>query len=386
MRKYINNKLVNIVDIELFEKGFEGLTLDKKAFNDIVYTVDNEVVNRYIQEYNTIMSSLPFPLYPIESNCKYAFVADYMMHKLDELKADNIIIDKSILIKIDDRALRLVGKSWAIESLAEDFKTKGLDLQEYTNEVEYTQLKWCINRLKSGESIKDYYTEFMKDFVDACGNNPAIINWELQNILTFGEIPEKVEISRNNIVCPSKNYAYMIDIFCTGKKKSNDSVLEIVAGSSNPKMTQKNKLVKVYDFAVYGKMLESTGYVDDADSKKEVVGNKLEKKQLDGMGAVFDTIVGLGINSGTVEKIEYHGILEDGYIFYEINNKLYCCSAETFGETELIAANIELYSYEKGKLYMLNTVQLESGVYRDKIYCYDVKDRKAKLCKTSFRI
>lgn len=382
MKKKVNGKVVDISNISLFEKGFEGLALDRKASSNVKDTLDGEsdIVKMCVDTYNTMINSLPFPLFAIESNCKYAFIANYMLHQIRDLKKEDILLDKTSLLVILDRnkALRLVGKTWAIEKRKSDEKSESLNLDDYKNEIEYEELKWCYDKYMNGEKLGEYYKTFMKDFILACNNNPMVLNWELNNILQFGYVPEEIEIDKNRIVNVVNNYEYFLDVFCSGKAKSDDKILEIHVGSGNNyKTTAKNRLVKVYDFEVYGKLRgSSTG-------ERE---NKIEKKQFDGMGSVFNEIVRAGVSDDTVENVVYHGIMDGDTILFEIGGRLYQCSASKFTRTsDLIASRVSIYSYESGRLYMKNSVKLPSGVYKDCIYAYDTATKKARLCKTSFR-
>ena len=42
MKKKVNGKVVDIKNISLFEKGFEGLALDRKASSNVKDTLDGE--------------------------------------------------------------------------------------------------------------------------------------------------------------------------------------------------------------------------------------------------------------------------------------------------------------------------------------------------------
>lgn len=382
MKKLINGKVVNIENIELFEKGFEGLVLNKKASSDVKDTLstENELVEKCVEAYNEIINSLPFPLYSIESNVKYVFIAKYILDKVKELNERDIRVNECVFIRIGDKKLlKLVYKTWAIE------KDKGqlekaikIDLDKFKNDLGYKEMNWCYNKLLSGEGLEKYYEEFMSNVVAACNNDSMVLNWELKNILNFGYTPNEIVIDKNRIICPSKKYDYFLDVFCTGKQKSKDSVLEIVIGGSN-KVRQKQKLVKVYDFEVYGKMTGGS-YIERTSE------NRIEKKQLDGMASVFEEIVSHGIDKDTVEKVEYTGIMEDDLIMFEIGKRAYMCKANEYSNVELIASNVSIYAYESGKLYLKNSIKLPSGVVKDSIYSYDIETKRARICKITFRL
>ena len=70
MRKKVNGRVVDISNIEIFEKAFEGLALGRLVSSSVADTItgDSELVNKCIESYETIYKSMPFPLYCIEEN------------------------------------------------------------------------------------------------------------------------------------------------------------------------------------------------------------------------------------------------------------------------------------------------------------------------------
>lgn len=382
MKKLVNGNVIDISNIKLFELGFEGLVLNQKASSDVKTPMESNsnAVKRYINAYNKVINGLPFPLYAIESDCKYAIIANYMLNKIPELDSKKVHINKCIIIELDDsQQLKLMYKTWAIEKKNEKFDGfASLDLNKYSKCTEYKELKWCYDKMVADQSIGSYYKEFMKEFIEACGGNPMVLNWELKNILNFGYVPDEMKIDKNRIIYPSKGYEYFLDIFCTGKKPSKDSILEIDL-TENGKVTQKHKSIKVYDFEIYGKRLSTDSIMKETD-------NKLEKKKFDGMANVFETIISLGISNDMVENIEYRGIMDEDVIIFEANNKIYGCDPNKYGNTDIIASNVSIYGYEDGRVYLKNSIILESGVHKDSIYAYDTKTNKARLCKIRFKL
>lgn len=382
MRKMVNGKVVDIKNIELFEKGFEGIILNKTVSSSVKDTLnsESELVKSCVEAYNTVINSLPFPLFAIESNCKYALIADYILSKVPELTERDIYVDNGIVINIDrDTVLRLVFKTWAIEK-RQNKQTVKFSSDIYKDESEYVEMKWCIDKMIAGQPIRSYYTEFMGDFIKACNEKSMVLNWELNHILDFGYVPDELEIEDNRIINIDTDYEYFVDIFCTGKVKSDDTVLEYVSRpGGNSKFTYKNKLVKAYDFDVYGKQLKGGHLYKDEN-------NKLEKKQLTCMAYVFNEVLHYGISDDNIDRVKYHGIIVGDELIFEVDGRLYrCSSVEYTGSPELIASKIQLYGYENGKVYIKNTQRLESGVYKDNIFAYDLGTKKARLCKTSFR-
>lgn len=385
MRKLVNGQVVNVDNIELFEKGFEGLVLNKKASSSIKDTArsDNVFINDCIEYYNKFMGSLPFPLFAIESNCKYAFIANYIKDNVLGLDINDIYVDNCINIRLEDdnKTLKLVYKTWAIESIREKSDTAmSIDLAQFEDETEYKDFKWCYDHIKSGEGTSKYYMTFMRDFIVAC-QQEMMLKWELNNILKFGYFPDELKLSDNRILDKDKGYEYLIDVYCTGRKKSNDSVLEIVIGDTT-KVEQKQKMYKVYDFDTYRKKLTDSANPDNTDNKN----NKLEKIDKESMCAIFKYILTTGVEEEAIKSVKYRGFIVNGKMIFEIDNKVYMCGSESLTKTSLIASNSSIYAYENGKLYIKNEKKLPSGVIKSNIYSYDFSNGAGRLCNTRFYI
>lgn len=88
MKKMVNGQTVDIGDIRLFELAFEGLALNKLAVSNISITIDKETdtIKNCIELYNRFYRSLPFPLYSIENNTKYAAIAEYIKYNIEKIK------------------------------------------------------------------------------------------------------------------------------------------------------------------------------------------------------------------------------------------------------------------------------------------------------------
>lgn len=382
MKKLVNGKAVEIDNIDIFKKSFEGIILDKKASSAIKDTIENssDLVKKCIKAYSKFNDQLPFPLFSIETDVKYAIIANYILSEVPELTKDNISINNCIYIRVEaKKVLKLMYHTWAIESETDQFlENSGLDLDKYETELGYKEFKWGLEKVKKGEELKDFYEVFMPKFLKACNNEDFILKWELNHILDFGKVPKEIEIEENRIINLETNYQYFLDVFSKEERKSKDSVMQIVIKNGRSKVNNINKLVKVYDFDVYGKAI-GTGILD---KKME---NKIEKRQVDGMASLFETILIFGIDTNNVENIKYRGIIDNDMIIFEIDKNIYECKFSTYTRANLIANNVSIYSYEYPRIYMKKSKRLESGVFEDTIFAYNILEKKARLCKITFR-
>ena len=119
MKKLVNGKVINIDNIELFELAAEGLALQNTAVSitadGIEGNINSPLVRRYIKQYDIFFKSMPYPLYAIEADIKYAtlgnFIKAFSKEKID------MWVDKGLHIKLDKETgmtLRIVNNTWSI--------------------------------------------------------------------------------------------------------------------------------------------------------------------------------------------------------------------------------------------------------------------------------
>lgn len=382
MKKLVNGKVVDITNIDLFKKAFEGIVLDKKASSEVKDTIENssELVKNCVKAYSGFSDSLPFPLFSIETDMKYVAIALYILDKVDGLNKEDVAIDNCIYIRIEsNKILKLMYHTWAIEAEKNQFdNSRGIDLEAYKEDLGYKEFIWSLERMREGVKLDTFYAEYMASFLKACNNEDFILRWELNHILDFGKVPEEIQIEENRLISLAKNYNYFLDVYSKEERKTKDSIMQITIKNGRSQVSNVNKLVKVYDFDVYGKSIDS-GVLD---RKTE---NKIEKRQVDGMASLFETILIFGIDTNTVESVKYRGIIDNDSIIFEIDHNIYECKFSLYSSATLIANNVSIYSFGYPKLYMKKSKRLKSGIYEDTIFAYDLTEKKARLCKIKYR-
>lgn len=373
MKKKVNGKVVDI-DIELFEKAFEGLALGNSSASSITDKAsrNSDTVNRYIEEYENIYKCLPFPLYGIESDLKYAVIGNVMKNR-QSIKESSIWVDNSLNIRVDEKnVLKFVGTTWSMTSV-DGGNHRGLSIEEYENEVGYKEYKWVMENLINNKGLSEYYKKFMSKFIEACNNEPIVLKWELSKILSFGYVPSKMDMKSNRILDISNDSEYMIDIFSTGKKKTGESdyVINLYGDVS---FTQKPKYRKTYNYEVFEKTL-------DADT--ETMG-KFKKSDKEGFAGLFETLVGKGIVKEDVGNIPYEGIVVGNKIIYKVDGNIYICGFEKYSKPLEIGKNVDIYSVEGDLVYLVKNSKCESGVNKESIYTLNPKDMQIKLCRIQY--
>ncbi len=378
MKKKVNGKVVDINNMELFEKAFEGLALGRLVASSVADTVaeNSDLINRCIQSYEAMYKSMPFPLYCVEENIKYSAMAMFIKDNADVL--EDMWIDNALYIRVsEDRALKFVGNTWGIVSVQKQYEDN-TDIDIYSEDVGYAEYKWVLTKMMKGESLKDYYIKFMRDFVEACNREPMVLKWELGRMLDFGPVPEKLNLKENRLLNMDTGSEFFLDIFLTGKRKTGESEYVFSIGGTNGGLRKQSKFIKTFDFEVYEKKAQPEDIMESTHIAR------LQKSNLDGAAALFETLAGKGSVQDGIENVPYTGIIIDNTIIYQVGGQIYKCTANKYSKAVEVAKNVELYGYENGFVYIIKKSLCSSGIHKDAIYAYNVRDNSIRLCKIQF--
>ena len=125
MKKLVNGKIINIDNIELFELAAEGLalqnTVTSATADGIDANINSPLVRKYIKQYDLFFKYMPYPLYAIESDIKYATLGNFIK-SLSKEKI-HIWVDRGLHIKLDEESgmtLKIVNNTWSIVYVNEE--------------------------------------------------------------------------------------------------------------------------------------------------------------------------------------------------------------------------------------------------------------------------
>ncbi len=379
MKKLVNNKVVDITNIELFEKAFESMTSKKYTYSNVKDTIEDKDVTEFtaecIKAYNTMHRSLPFPLYAVEDDIKYATMGTYIKDVVDEpVKA---WVDDGLYIKIEeDKAIKFIGSTWAIVTVNQ-IQEDNINIEEFRTSLGYNEFKWVLVQMMNRSSLKGFYEIFMKSFVEACNRDIMIMKWELARVLDIGMVPKKLEIPDNSIINLDRQSKLFMDIFSTGKKKTKSNQYVIRLGENNTEVEKRSKNFTIYDFELYEKNI-------DEDDFSSISVGKLKKLELEGVLSLFESIVGKGTIRDNIDSIRYKGIISENKLIYLVDGSLYISNANKYSKAKEIARNVDLYSFEKGMIYFSKRSLCDSGVTKEIIYSYKIDDGSIRICKIQF--
>lgn len=378
MRKLVNGKVIEIDNIELFELAAEGLALQNTAIsstNDgIEANINSPLVRKYIKQYDVFFKAMPYPLYAIEADIKYATLGNFIKSLSKEYVA--MWVDNGLNIKLDKETgmtLHIVNNTWSI-IYSKDTRTDNTSMELFKNSVGYNEYNWLLRKIVNKETTANFYVEFMPEFVKACNGQPMIIKWELENILTFGNIPNRIEFLPNKIINPEADEEYTLDIYCTGTVETDEKIPSFNLSADNCNGKMRYKTIKTYGFDAYAKPL--------SDGAK--TSGKFEKCKVTGLHNLFMQLCAIK-TSNELNKFPYfEGIISDNALVFVIDKRLYLVKSNRIMEPKDIAHGVELYSVEKGKIYFIKSKKINDKISKDSLYSYTIQSGALRLCKTVF--
>lgn len=380
MRKLVNGRIVDIQNIELFELAAEGIAKNSTLTNIIPnesLKIDFTLAEKCIEVYKRFYSSLPFPLYGIDSDLKYCCAGLYIKRCTG---IDNTMwTDNGLYITIDEDkllALGFINNSWGIVSV-DCIKACNLNIQDYKGAVGFSDFIWVLGALSNNQSTSGYYREFMAKFVEACNNQPMVLKWELSNILVFGNIPERIELKSDKIVDLDGKSEYSLDIFVAGIRETGEKQY-VWNLSSEDDMELRSKTVKVYGYDLYMKPTE----FDSGDIKPG--DDKLKRASLIGMNSLFCSLCSIKQVTGTDDFDHYKGLISDNNLVYSIRNRVFVAKTRKYVEPKEIARGVEIYSCKQNIVYLCKPKIVTPGVRKEVIYSYSLADESLRLCKIQF--
>lgn len=384
MRKLVNGKVVDVKNIELFELAAEGLALSNTTMSSteegLKLSDESKQIQTYIMQYDIFFKSLPYPLYAIESPIKYVTIGCF----IKALAKDHVRmwVDNGLNILIDtetEMTLNVVNNTWAVKYVTEP-REDNVDMTLYKESIGYKEFSWILSKVLHREQV-NFYEYFMKDFVEACNNDDMVMAWELENVLNFASVPNKMALCDNKIVDLVNKCEYAIDIYATKTVDIEDEKTTTwnLTNMNRISSITKPKQMKVYGFDVYTKSLSSEAF------KFKDMNEKLTKTDLAGMQSLFLTLTGMKSSQELSSFPVYRGIIVNGYMAYIVDKSLFITKANRIGEAEEIARNIEFYGADRGMIFFTRTKRVNDRVVKECLYSCSVADKNIKLCKIQYK-
>lgn len=378
MKKLVNGKVVNVDNIALFELAAEGLALQNTAIsstNDgIEGNIDSPLVRKYIKQYDVFFKSMPYPLYAIEADIKYATLGNFI--KFFSKTPIHMWVNEALYIMLDSNTgmtLKIINNTWSIvyeKQCDEDNTSMGL----YKDSIGYKEYSWILSKITHKETTADFYTEFMPEFVKACNNQPIILKWELENMLTFSSIPNKIEFKQNKVVDIDAHMEYTLDIFCTGYVDTDEKIQTWNLTGEGKIGHTRYKQIKTYGYDAYQK---ST--IDGANKS-----SKLEKCKVTGLNNLFMQLCGIKSATEASSFPNFEGVISGTNLVFTIEKRLFIAKSNRLSESKAIANGVELYSIEGRKAFFVKSKRINDKISKDSLYSYNITDESIRLCKTLY--
>ena len=377
MKKLVNGKVININNIELFELAAEDLARQNTAVSvtsdGIEANMNSPLIHKYIKQYDIFFKYMPYPMYAIENDIKYATLGNF----IKSLAKEKVImwVDNGLHIKLDEQSgmtLKIVNNTWSIIYSKEN-KEDNTSMELFKESVGYNEYSWLLKRIINKENTAKFYTEFMPDFVAACNNQSIVLKWELENILTFGLIPNKMEFRQNKIINIDSEEEYSLDIFCTGTVETDEKIKtwSLANGMDDG---FRYKTAKTYSFDAYAKPLVAGSHNND----------KIQKCSIKGLHNLF-TQLNIIKNDNDMTKFPvFEGAICGSNMVFTIDKTLYIAKSNRISNPVDVAHNAELYTLDKNKVYFVRSKKIDDKINKESLYSYNITDGVARLCKVIF--
>lgn len=385
MKKLVNGKVIDIQNIKLFEMAAEGTakrsTTVSNTSDGIPNNMNSSVIQSIIKCYDIFFKAMPYPLYAIEDDIKYATLANFIKAVVNSNL--NYWVNEGLYIQVDKNTrmtLHIVNNTWSI------VYTKCMDdntsMELFKNKIGYNDYSWLLSKILKRENFNNYsyYETFMPDFLSACNYNDVVIKWELDNILTFGNIPKKIELVDNKIIDITKNCEYTLDTYVTGKIESDEKITtwDLTRDDKITSLTS-GKMIKTYGYDVYTKSLSSDAY------RNAKTSDKLSKTSLPGMQSLFLIITGVKNAHDKKNFPVYQGFISDTNLIFSVDRSLYISKANIVTEAKEIARGIDIYGIDRNNIYFVKDKKISDNIIKESLYSYNLSDNSIKICSIKFK-
>ena len=384
MNKLVNGTIIEISNINLFEKASEDLVIDRGVKSAIPMSNINltkeeaEIMSSCIDAYKRFYMSMPYPLYGLDCNTKYCAASIYISKNVE--KAPRMFVDNALFIELDKETntfLEFVNFYWGIVKDVE-YKDNTLDISKYNSDVGFKDIVWAIAHMVSGSGTSGYYSEFMPDFIEACNKQVMVLKWELSNILSFHDIPQKLVLPNNKIVSADDNVEYIMDIYVSGRRPTKQKEIKWKLTDKEDVEEETVKYRKVYGYDLYSK-------IANVDVNKLIPGrDKMKPVDIYGVNSLFCTLCAIKNSKDSKDFDDYKAIIYGKYLIFEINNRLFLARSDKYTEALEIAKGVNIYSIKNNSIYFTKSKVIASGVKKETIYSYSLEKNNLKLCKIQF--
>ena len=383
MKKLVNGKVVDVKNMQLFELAAEGLAIQNTTVSSTADGLDgntnSKTIQMYLEDYDTFFKLLPYPLNAIEQPIKYATLGSYIkgMHPN---KTIITWVDNGLNILLDNTsglAIKFVNRTWSVFYLKKKSNiSDNTAIAFYKEYPGYAEYNWILCRILNHQTTSDFYNVFMSDFISACDANQMVLRWELENMLTFSSIPNKMDFKQNKIFNVDNNEEYTLDIYCNGNKEIDDEPTKKISitpfGISS---SLEKKRIKTYAFDSYGKLL------DDTTSSK----CKMNHVKIIGLHNLFLELCAIKSANELPNFPIFYGAITDTTLVFTINKRLFIAKSNRLVNDPVELANgVELYAVEGNKIYFTKSKRINDKVTKDTLYSYSLRDENIRICKMMY--
>ena len=217
--------------------------------------------------------------------------------------------------------------------------------------------------------------DLVKEFVDACNRQSIIIKWELENMLTFANIPKKEKYKLNTVIDIDSDTEYQLDIFSIGREVVETGTQKLSLSSTGKLVSNTdNKYITSYDYKLLSK--------NENHSMKTVV--ETDKGKHPGIYNLFRQLVSVKNSTNSADFPDFIAVITGSKIAFNILGKLYIASSRKVENSVDIAYGSEIYAVDNDKVYFVKSKNIGNGVTKNVMYSCNLNNNIVHTCKIMY--
>lgn len=354
--------------MDTFIKAYEGLERIKNIISPVDYCFSEEYrkeANEIIRVYWQFHEGLPFPLVAVEDDLKYAVLGTL----IQDVTGNKLYLAKQgLLFPLENgTALKLQSSYWAIVDIDEEEYQENFSIMDFEEDSSYEEFCWVYRNYREGNSCEDYYQYFLPEFMEACLNEEMILQFEMDNMLLFGVLPERKEIDKNCLVYCDVTPEQLLRVKLTerGARKVKEKGQYIY---ENGELRLKENRKPLYDFDI------------EIEDKTERSPNK------ERLISLYAHIVGYTSLNNLERPSGVKGVIVNDKVVYELGNHVFCVDfSGKLQEAIQIAYGAKIYSYDGNNVYLEKEDAIDNNLIKHQVFSYNSLTNDVKLVKIDFK-
>lgn len=388
MKKVVNGKVIHIEDTEVFESAERSLLRDRKCYNLVEHGLEYRITENleeayeFIELYDNIYNSLPYPLYALDTPIKYVTIGALMYSVSEHIQSFEKENSLVVIFGNGIEAIQFINNSYRfVEIDYEDSQREFIKNIDSYKEMKYFKyFDFVYSALTSSDTDRqnnvctDFYREWFSDILKVCDEDSDIAA-ELSKILKVRDVPVKHNFKTNCVKDIGTGEEYYIDFISEGihttKLEDTTTCINLVTG--NVRSTHETDDTEIWNMNVMYKK----------DKKSPMIKAETIRAGINTLGMFMCS---LKESSGSSEFSDYKAIIVDCILLVEIDGEIYYTYINKLRPMTPVTDRARIYSVDGSNVYIQTYDQSEGIVKERSTYVFNVRKRELELCRISYEV